>query len=301
MKFQSKLPRGIYTASLTPLNNDLSVNYEALINHINWLLDSGSTGICLLGTTGEGNSFSNRERIEVLERVVEAGLEPAKLIVGTGTTNIPDTIELTNHAVEIGAGGILMLPPYYYKNLEDEGLVEYFRMIIEGVNNPALKIYVYHFPKMTGVPFTLELLEKLVETFPDEIVGMKDSSGDVLGMQNICENLPGFQIFAGSERFLLDNLRCGGPGCISATFNASIKYGAEVYKHWQDDNAEELQSKLNKVRSKFEIYSFVSGLKYLFANWKDDESWLNMRPPNSLPGLEVQEKLSAILKDDFIN
>lgn len=301
MKFESNLPKGLYTASLTPLNSDLSVNFPALIKHLNWLLESGSAGICLLGTTGEANSFSCDERIDVLEKVIEAGIDPAKLLVGTGTTNIPDTIALTKHAVEKGVGGILMLPPYYYKNVEDEGLVEYFRLVIEGVNNPNLKIYVYHFPKMTGVPFSLELLEKLVDAFPDEIVGMKDSSGDAEGMQKVCESLPGFNIFAGSERFLLDNLRCGGPGCISATFNATIKYGAELYEHWQDENADELQEKLTSVRSKFEIYSFVSGLKYIFADWKKDDSWLNMRPPNSLPTIQIQEELlNTLKKEDFI-
>ena len=300
MTFESNLPNGLFTASLTPLNADLSVNHQLLIKHINWLLDQGSNGICLMGTTGEANSFSNRERMEVLDNVIENGIDPGVLLVGTGTCNLPDTIELTRHAVQNGVPGILMLPPYYYKNLSDEGLLEYFRLVIEGVDDPRLKIYVYHFPKMTGVPFTLPLLEKLVEQFPNEIVGMKDSSGEIEGMQKVCESIPGFRIFAGSERFLLDNLRCGGPGCISATFNATIKYGVELYQHWQDDNADDLQRKLTEVRSKFEIHSFVSGLKYLFSKWQDDKTWLNMRPPNSIPDLATQEKLSQLHREYFL-
>ena len=291
MNYQSKLPKGIYTATLTPLNSDLSVNYNLLIKHMEWLLDQGSTGIVLMGTTGEANSFTVSERIEVLDKVIEAGIDPTRLLIGTGTCTIQDTIELTAHAVGNGVGGSLMLPPFFYKDLNDEGILEYFRHVIEGVNNEELRIYLYHFPKMTGVPFNLEILEKLLDAFPDEIVGMKDSSGDLTEMQKVCESLPGFQLYAGSEKFLLNNLRCGGPGCISATFNASIKYGAAVYRHWMADNADQLQEELTNLRSRFEVTSFVSGLKYLFANWTQNDKWLNMRPPNSLPDINTQETL----------
>jgi 4-hydroxy-tetrahydrodipicolinate synthase len=297
MKYQSNLPKGIYTATLTPLNNDLSVNYNLLIKHMEWLLEQGSTGICLMGTTGEANSFTVKERKEVLDKVVAAGIDPSLLLVGTGTCSLGDTIELTSHAVGNGVGGVLMLPPFFYKNISDEGLLEYFRLVIEEVDNQDLKIYLYHFPKMTGVPFTLELIEKLLDAYPDEIVGIKDSSGDILGMQKICESLPGFQIYAGSEKFLLNNLRCGGPGCISATFNASIKHGVAVYHHWSDDNADELQEKLTALRSRFEVTSFVSGLKYLYAQWTGNDLWLNMRPPNSLPDLNTREKLLSNFKN----
>ena len=301
MKYQSNLPKGLFTATLTPLNDDLSVNLVGLMTHINRCLEYGSNGICLMGTTGEANSFSTLERMNVLDEVINAGIDPTILLVGTGTCTITDTIELTRHAVNQGVGGVLMLPPFFYKNLTNEGLIEYFRLVIEGVNNPDLKIYLYHFPQMTGVPFNLELIEKLIDEFPNEIVGMKDSSGDMAGMQAVSESLPGFQLFAGSERFLLNNLRCGGPGCISATFNATIKYGVEVFNNWQEDNADELQAKLTSVRAKFEICSFISGLKYLFSNWTDDESWLNMRPPNILPDREIQHQLNSSLhKKDFI-
>lgn len=301
MKYQSNLPKGLYTATLTPLNKDLSVDYPTLLSHIKWLLKSGSNGICLMGTTGEANSFSLNERTTILEKVLAEGVDPRILLVGTGTCNLPDTIQLTKHAVNHKVGGILMLPPFFYKNLDDEGVMDYFKLVIEGVNEPDLKIYLYHFPKMTGVPFTLELIEKLVDAFPDEIVGMKDSSGDLESMQNVCQSLPGFQIFAGSEKFLLHNLRCGGPGCISATFNVNIKYGVEVFNHWQDENADDLQAKLTELRSKFEVHSFVSGLKYLYANWTGNETWLNIRPPNSLPPIEIQEELLTNLKkEDFL-
>lgn len=301
MNFESKLPKGLFTASLTPMNEDLSVNYEGLVNHINWLLDNGSNGICLLGTTGEANSFSVDERLKVIDQVVDSGIDSNVLLIGTGTCALPDTIKLTKYAVAKGAGGVLMLPPFFYKGLSDQGILDYFKLVIEGVDDPNLKIYLYHFPKMTGVPFTLELIQKLVAAFPGVIVGIKDSSGDFEGMKAICEALPGFQLFAGTEKYLLDAMRVGATGCISATFNASIKQGVEVYTNWQNAAADELQAKLSETRSKFEVISFISGLKYLYSVWTGDKAWLNMRPPNSPPDDEIKNNLNSNLnKEDFI-
>jgi len=295
MEFESNLPRGLFTASLTPMNDDLSVNYTCLVEHINWLLDNGSNGICLLGTTGEANSFSIEERMDVLDEVIDANIEPHKLLVGTGTCVITDTIILTQHAVSKGVGGVLMLPPFYYKDLSDQGVLDYFKLVIEGVDDANLKIYLYNFPKMTGVSFTLPLVKKLIEAFPGVIVGMKDSSGDWKGMQAVCVEIPGFQLFTGTEKYLLDTLRAGGAGCISATFNASIQYGANVYTNWQKPEADDLQAKLNEIRKEFEVDSFISSLKFLFSKWFDNPKWLNVRPPNSLPSTSTQ----AYLLDKF--
>jgi 4-hydroxy-tetrahydrodipicolinate synthase len=301
MNFDSELPKGLFTASITPMNEDLSVNYKGLVKHINWLLENGSNGICLLGTTGEANSFSVGERLKVIDEVVDSGIDPKVLLIGTGTCALPDTIKLTKYAILKGAGGVLMLPPFFYKGLSDQGILDYFKLVIEGVNDPGLKIYLYHFPKMTGVPFTLELIQKLVSAFPGVIVGVKDSSGDFDGMKAVCEALHGFHLFTGTEKYLLEALRIGAAGCISATFNASIKQGAQVYANWQEETADNLQAKLSETRSKFEITSFISGLKYLYSVWTGDKTWLNMRPPNSLPDTDVQNNLKSKLnKENFI-
>jgi 4-hydroxy-tetrahydrodipicolinate synthase len=300
MNFASNLPRGLFTASLTPMNDDLSVNYKMLTEHINWLLNNGSNGICLLGTTGEANSFSIEERMDVLDEVIEADIEPHKLLVGTGTCVISDTIILTQHAVSHSVGGVLMLPPFYYKDLTDQGVLDYFKLVIEGVDNDNLKIYLYNFPKMTGVPFTLELVKKLIEAFPGVIVGMKDSAGNWEDMQAVCEEIPGFQLFTGTEKYLLETLRAGGAGCISATFNASSKYGAKVYSNWQEPEADDLQATLNEIRKNFEVGSFISSLKFLFAKWFDKPDWLNVRPPNSLPNADNQKYLlENFKKEDY--
>ena len=276
------LPKGVFVANLTPLKADLSVDYPMLAGHCRWLLKQGADGIALLGTTGEANSFGVRERIGVIESVLEAGIPGKRLMVGTGCCAFPDTVALTRFAVESGAGGILMLPPFYYKPISDEGLFRYFKLVIEKVKDSRLRIYLYHFPKLSGVPFSTELVERLAQEFPGVVVGMKDSSGDWGHMQEVCERLPGFQLYAGTEKYLADVLKIGGAGCISATTNATAALAADVFRRWS--NGEEvgrLQERLSAIRQAFEAGGFVPVLKQLFARWQQREEWLYMRPPQA--------------------
>ena len=184
----SQLPLGVFAAALTPQKKDLRVDYEAFIAHCKWLLMNGCNGIAVLGTTGEANSFSVKERIELLDRLIESGIPPDCLLVGTGCCAIPDTVELTRHAVDHGVGGVLMLPPFYYKQVSDDGLFTTFDYIIQQISDEHLKVYLYHFPKMTAVPFSNAVVERLIRTYPDTVVGMKDSSGDWEHMKFLCEN-----------------------------------------------------------------------------------------------------------------
>jgi 4-hydroxy-tetrahydrodipicolinate synthase len=299
MNFNSTLPAGVFTATLTPMNDDLSVNYASLINHINWLLDNGSDGICLLGTTGEANSFTLEERIEIIDQVIDSGIDPRRLLTGTGNCAYPDTVKLTKHAVNRGVGGVLMLPPFYYKDVSDDGMLDYFKLVIDQVNSANLRIYLYHFPQLTGVPYTLPLIEKLVAAHPGVIVGMKDSSGNWQGMADVLAAIPGFKLYSGSERFLLQTLRAGGAGCITATANATVKLTAAVNRHWQeDDKAEALQQQLTGAREKFEFGSFITTLKCLLAEWHGDLKWLNLRPPNALPDAETRQRISHMFREE---
>jgi len=295
-EFETNLPDGVFTAAITPMNKDLSVNYDALNNHIRWLLDNGSDGICLLGTTGEANSFTVEERIKVIDEVIAGGIPAEKLLVGTGCCAHPDTIKLTKRAMKYNVGGILMLPPFYYKGLSDDGISDYFKLVIREVNDDHMRIYLYHFPVMTGVPFTVPLLKRLIDENPGIIVGMKDSGGDLENMRNVCESIPGFKMYAGTEKFLLDTLRLGGPGCITATGNATVKHAAEVYANWQTPEADALQENLNTLRRAFEVTSFAMGLKYLFSKWRNDPDWLNVRPPNAIPDRDSQQLLESNLE-----
>lgn len=292
------LSNGVFTASLTPLNADLSVNYNALIEHCQWLLQNGSDGIALLGTTGEANSFTMEERIEMIEKVVKAGIPAERLMVGTGCCAYTDTIELTKFAVSQRIGGILLLPPFYYKQVDDEGLAKYFDLVINGVQSDQLKIYLYHFPKMSGVGFSAGLLDHLIKEYPRQIVGMKDSSGDFEHMKSVLEAHPGFKLYAGTEKLLLDILKIGGAGCISATANVTTALAGRVYQAWKSDEAaEDLQSYLSKVRSSFEGLPFTGALKAYLATQDSEDAWLSVRPPNRLINQDKLKDLSDRLKE----
>jgi len=291
MSFRTSLPAGVFAASLTPLKNDLSIDCDALTAHCKWLLANGNDGIALLGTTGEANSFTVEERFQILDAVLKGGMPPEKLMVGTGCCAFPDTVALTQHAVSQGVGGVLMLPPFYYKTVTDAGLANYFELIINHIKDPRLRIYLYHFPQLAKVSFSTPLVKLLVKEFPGIVVGMKDSSGNWEHMQEICRELPGFNLYAGTEKYLLDLLRIGGAGCISATTNATAQFARKVFQNWQSENAVGFQKHLTKLRAAFEGYSFVSVLKYLFAKWSSNSAWLNLRPPNAM----LREKEAAIV------
>lgn len=271
--------RGVWTAALTPQNEDLSVDFDALVAHYRWLLASGSDGIAVLGTTGEANSFSVAERRALIERVGEAGFAPNEIIIGTGCCAFPDTVELTRAALAAGYANILMLPPFFYKGVSDDGLFRAYGDVIERVGDDAMGIYVYDFPKMTGLEISPDLLVRLHEAFPETIVGVKDSSGSWPDMLEVAERIPGFGTFAGTERYLLATLRAGGAGCISATANVTCGLAAELYARWQDEGADALQERVTQVRLALEAYPAVPALKEIMAAHTGRAGWRHARPP----------------------
>lgn len=297
-QFKTNLPDGVFAASVTPLKEDFSINLEVLLNHCNWLLTNGNNGICLMGTTGEANSFSVSERKAALDYLVDNGFPPEKLLVGTGCCALPDTIQLTKHATSKGVGGVLMLPPFYYKGISDDGLTKYFTLVIDGAADPNLKIYLYHIPKMTGVPFSVSFIKNLVSSHPDTVVGMKDSSGEWSNMKAICEGIPGFRLYAGTEKYFLDVLRAGGAGVISATTNLTGSMAAQVYTRRKDPQADDLQAKLSEARLAFEGASFISSVKHMMSKHHQNKEWLNVRPPNGNlteeQALELETRLKKI-------
>lgn len=296
MELRSNLPDGVFTAALTPLKDDLSIDHDALAAHCRWLLANGGDGLVILGTTGEANSFTVDERLEAIERIVESGLPVDRMMIGTGCCAFPDTIRLTKHAVERGVRGILMLPPFYYKEINDTGLAKYFDRVINGVGDDRLKIYLYNFPKLSGISFSAAFTHQLVREHPGVVVGMKDSSGDWDHMAEIIREIPGFRIYAGTEKLLLRILQEGGAGCISATTNATIAIAAQLFRNWQTDEADSLQERLTAVRNAFEGYPFASALKQMYFEWTNDRSWLNIRPPNSLIEAKKMKELSERLR-----
>ncbi len=287
---QNDRPRGVFAAALTPLDDDLSPDIGATIGHYRWLLDQGCDGIVCLGTTGEANSFSLDERLALLDALGETDL-PGKLVVGTGCCAVPDTVRLSKKAIEIGAAGVLVLPPFYYKGASDDGLYAAYAETIERIGDAALKLYIYHFPKITALDMSLELIGRLIAAYPDSVVGLKNSSGDWDNMAAMIAAFPGFDVFAGSEEFLLPTLKLGGPGCMSATVNLLAPQSAEVYAKWQDagadPGAEALQERLTALRQTISQFAPIPAMKAMMARHSGHAAWAKVRPP--LVALEAAE------------
>ena len=273
---------GVFAAVLTPLNPDLSINATRMVEHCRWLLKNGCHGLAVLGTTGEANSFSVDERMAIIDTLVDGGIAGSTLMPGTGCCSIPDTVALTRHAVDNGANRVLMLPPFYYKGVSDDGLFAAYSEVIDRVGDSRLKIYLYHFPQMSSVPISYDLIERLLTRYPDVIAGMKDSSGDYANMAGAAKRFPGFGVLTGSDEFLAPLLRDGGIGCITAVANIASALARDVYAAWvSGDGAgmDRAQADLNAVQDAVYAYPLFAGLKDIMARHSGDKAWRTVRPP----------------------
>ena len=214
---------GVLAAVLTPMDKDLNPDHQAFAAHCHRLLAAGCHGLSVFGTTGEANSLSVDERLAALEALVESGVPPEKLLPGTGSCALTDTVRLSRAALEAGTAGALVLPPFYYKGVGDDGLFRFFAEVVERVGDDRLRLYLYHIPQMTGVDLGLPLISRLIDAYPSVVVGTKDSSGDRGRIMTLCREFPGFSVLAGTETLLLETLRSGGEGCISATVNVTSR------------------------------------------------------------------------------
>jgi 4-hydroxy-tetrahydrodipicolinate synthase len=277
---QPGLVRGVYAAVLTPVDDRLAPNHKAYVAHCRWLLANGCDGLAPLGTTGEANSLSVAERLGLIEASVASGLPMARCIIGTGSCALTDAVTLTKAVVAAGAGGALLLPPFYYKNPSEDGLFRFFSEVVERVGDRRLRLFLYHFPQMSTVPVSPALIARLKARYGETIAGVKDSSGDFSYTAGLLKEYPGFGAFSGSEEFLLANLRAGGVGCISASTNVTAAMAAPVYRGWQQSDADRLQENLTAARKVLQSVPFQAGLKELVARITGDRQWLNVVPPN---------------------
>jgi 4-hydroxy-tetrahydrodipicolinate synthase len=314
---QSARIGGVLAPVVTPFKPDLSPDPERLIRHCKWLLQQ-NCGLAVFGTNSEANSLAAEEREALLDALVAAGTDPSRVMPGTGCCSLTETVELTAHAIKHGCAGVLMLPPFYYKNVSEEGLYRYFSEVVQRVGDPRLKIYLYHIPPVAVVGITPELVERLLKAYPNAIVGMKDSSGDWNNTKTFLDAFAGtgFDVFVGSESFLLANMRNGGVGTISATANVNpaaiyqlfreseklvkpqnpnskLQGSSKVQtrKHDLDPLAartaqptelDDLQAKLNVVREVFanrKFPSMIAALKQAIAIYRNDPEWARLRPP----------------------
>lgn len=290
--------KGVMAAGLTAFNDDLSIDVQGTIAHTEWLLANGCDGVLIFGTTGEANSLSLGERMAFLDALGASGLPKDKLMIGTGCCSVADSVDLTRKTLEIGVESALMLPPFYYKNPSDDGLYAHFARILEKVADPKLKLYLYHFPQMSAVPFSHELIGRFLADFPGVFCGIKDSSGDFENMKAMAAKFPGFDVFAGTERYLLDMLKAGGVGTITATGNCTSAMCGAVYAAWKAGapDAERLQEELTAQRLALQAYPAAAALKELLARESGKASWRNVRAPFLPLAAERAEQLVADMK-----
>ena len=270
---------GVIPPVLTPFRPDLSPACARFTAHARWLLDEGATGLAPFGTTGEANSLSVDERLVLLESLLGAGIDPAVVMPGTGCCALTDSVRLTEAAVRAGCGGVLMLPPFYYKGVSEDGVFASIAEVIERVGDARLRVYLYHIPPVAQVGFPLSLIERLIGAYPDTVVGLKDSSGDWANTKAIIDAFPGFATFSGSEVFLLDNLRAGGAGCITATGNVNAAAIRALYDRWQGADAESLQADITALRKTIQAFPMIPALKAILARHLGDADWSRTRPP----------------------
>ena len=272
---------GVWSPAITPLDSDLRIDPGRYLAHARWLLERGCHGITVFGTTGEANSFSVEERMALLDTLVDEGLDPARLMIGTGCCALTDSLALGRHAVARGCRQLLMLPPFYYKGVSDEGLFGSFARVVEGIGDPGLRLYFYHFPRLSGVAITRGLIERTRDAYPDLVAGVKDSSGDWEHTRALITAYPDLAIFPGTETLLLAGLRAGGAGCISASANANGPAIRRLYDAWcaGEDEREDLDRALKSVRGALDAHPMVPALKFLAAHFRRDPAWATPRPP----------------------
>jgi 4-hydroxy-tetrahydrodipicolinate synthase len=289
---------GVFAPVSTPFGADLAPDPRRFVAHCRWLLDHGCAGLAPFGTTSEANSLSVGEREALLDALLAEGIPADRLMPGTGCCALPDSVRLTAHAVRRGCAAVLMLPPFYYKNVSDDGLFRSFAEVVERVGDDRLRVFLYHIPPIAQVGFGPKLVERLRKAYPRAIAGMKDSSGDFGNTRIMLDAFAkdGFQVFVGSERFLLDNLRSGGVGCITATGNINAAAIDRVYAGWQGPEAERLQEELNVVRGLLEKLPVIPAVKAVIAEYSGDPGWAAVRPPLVALDRDRRDALLADLK-----
>ena len=289
-------PRGALAPVVTPFTGDLRPDAERLVRHCRWLLER-DVGLAVFGTNSEANSLTLQEKLALLDALIAGGVPPARMMPGTGCCAFPDTVELTRRAVQHGCAGVLMLPPFYYKGVPDDGLFATYAEVIERVGDERLRIYLYHIPPVSQVSISLPLIERLLTRYPGTVAGIKDSSGDWNNTRAMLEQFQpqGFDVFAGSETFLLATLRGGGAGCISATANVNPAAIAALAREWQKANADARQAALDAVRAGFQKFPMIPALKAAIAHFSGDNAWATVRPPlMALTALQRRQLVDAL-------
>ena len=294
---ESKAKHGVYAASITAIDpSSGQPSGKRLIEHSQWLMSQGMTGVAPLGTTGEGNSLPLSFRLSVPGLFRDAGFSSDKVIFGTGSCSVGDATAATRAVIDAGFTNALVLPPFYYKNASEDGVFAYFDQLIDGVGTDSLRIYLYHFPQLSMTPITVSLIQRLKKHFGPMIAGLKDSSGDFKGTLDFVAAADEFDVFSGSEAFLIEGLSKGCVGSISATSNASAALTAKTFNAKGSAEAEALQETLTTVRAVIAKYPLSAALKQIEAWRREDDSWRSVFPPGTLLSESQKSELKSALE-----
>lgn len=292
-----KARRGVYAAVLTPIGEDGQPEREKFVDYSRQLLAEGLDGLAPLGTTGEANSLPFAFRLSVADAYAKAGIPSDRVIFGTGSPSLADAIELTRSVLRAGYTNVLVLPPFYFKNVAEEGLYTFYARLADGVDDPRLRVYLYHFPQMTQVPISRELIVRLKARFGSVMAGLKDSSGDFEGSKAFMETADDFDVFPSNEGVLVETLERKGGGVISATTNAT----GRITRRLLDAAGEErqaLQELAHAARQIISGYSLSAALKQIEAWRSGDDGWRRVLPPllelDDTQAPELRRKLETL-------
>ena len=272
---------GVNAAVLTAMKPDLSPDPDRMAAHAKWLLANGCNGLGVLGTTGEANSFGLHERKAILEGLIARGVPATAMMPGTGCASLMDTVELTLHAKAQGCRGVLLLPPFYYKGVSDDGLFAYFSEVVQRVGG-GIALYLYNFPQQSALPFSLDLIGRLLKAYPGVVKGSKDSSGDYANMLAMVDHFAkdGFEVYSGSDEYLQQILAAGGAGCITAASNGNSHWGGIVYAKREGAEADAAQAMLTATRRAATSVPLIPGLREIIARSTGEDGWRTIRPPH---------------------
>jgi 4-hydroxy-tetrahydrodipicolinate synthase len=274
---------GLWPPVTTPFHADLSIDQTAFLAHCHALLEEGATGLAVLGTTSEANSLSMDERMGIVDAMISDGIPGDRILPGTGACAVPDAIALSRHATRAGCAGVLLLPPFFYKGVSDDGLFSYVESVVQGVDDDRLQIYLYHFPGMTGgVSWSNELIARLRQAFPQAVVGLKDSTGEWESTRSFIEENPGFAVFPANEALLAQAVPLGAVGCISATANVNARALAKLLNALAaGESCDDMAEAATALRKSFASFPLVPAVKAIVGTRYNNPGWSRVRPPLS--------------------
>jgi len=274
---------GVYCAVITPIKNNHSINKDLHLRHCQSLMKKGLDGLTIFGTNGEASSFSVTQKIKSIEFLLENRIDASNLIIGTGSASLEDAIELTQFSEKIGAKASLLIPPFYFKNVTDEGVITYYRNIIEQTGDNNFKFLLYNIPQHSGVTINFNIIENLIKLYPNNIVGLKDSTGNMDNMLKTIKYFNDFAVFCGNGAIALYTIRRGGAGAITGDANISARLLSfiihNIKREKEIDNFESLQDLMVKIRNVLSTHEQISLLKAYYSIADNIEEWNNVMPP----------------------